>query len=207
MQQINLYVPELRPKKEWMTAKTLLTLVVGFSVLMLFSVLINRHQLSNYQLQVERLEHQKLLGERSLAEIKSKNPSQVGAKLDLEVQDLRARVHQRIQVSDLIGRQNLGNNRGYSQRMTALANEVPDSMSLYQFRFSQGEAFVEMQGESKQAAPIVEIVSELKQGAEFGSAIFGTLSIHEQSQKNRFRFSYGFDPLFESDKKIAEKTR
>ena len=205
MQQVNLYVPELRPKKEWLTSSSLSVLVIAFFVLMSAGVVINHSQLKEYEQQVLSLELQLSSSSKQLADIKKKAPSDVAGKLDAEIVSLRERVNQRIQISSLIGSQSLGNQQGYASRLDELAESVPDDIGLTRFRFSHGARSVELLGESKKADRVADMVSGLKSKEGFNSATFGPLTVKEDVENNnKVIFSFGFEPVFDHEGLIAE---
>ena len=208
MQQINLYVPELRPKKEWLTAFSLSLLVLGFCFLMAVSVGINVWQLKRYEQQVVRLEDQRVVSAQQIEQIKKRSPLASVNALDAEIKTLRQRVSQRVRISELIGRQNLGNREGYAPRMNDLANTVPDTISISRFRFSSGAQKVELEGESKSSEYIAELVSNLQARSGFAQATFGSLTAATSDNANgRTRFSFGFEPIFKVQELAAESAQ
>lgn len=206
MQQVNLYVAELRPTQEKLTAVSLLILVVGFCGLMLVGVLINGYQLMNYEKQVLRVENLRASSSKQVAEIKSRTPADTAGKLDKEIAVLRSKIQQRTLISNLIGNQNLGNRTGYAQRFTALAESVPSEVSISKFKFLSGSLQVDLLGESRRADSVAKMIGELKSKPAFSNASFGALTIIESpSYSDRVEFSLGYEPLFDQESSLAER--
>lgn len=204
MQQINLYVPELRPKRDWLTANSLVAFFLVFCLLMLTAVAVNIFQLKKYEAQVVRLESQRALSEQQVKEIKVKTPVDATRRLDAEIEGLRLKIHQRVQISELIGGQNLGNRDGFSLRFDTMAENVSSDIALTRFRFSEGLVRVELLGESKSAASIADMVGRLKSEESFEKASFGSLTMrNNKAISDRVYFSFGFAPLFNSEEQIA----
>lgn len=208
MQQVNLYTPELRPKKEWLTAETVVVIAVCFFVLLAASVFINNYQMAEFEQQVVALENQRVITERRLDEIKSRTPRDTAGVLDAEIASLRQRVNQRIQVSDLVGSQNLGHKHGYSERMNALATTVPKDVSLTRFEFSRGASQVNLKGYARQSSSVAEMIALVSNQDSFRSAAFGKFTLVETSSQryaseNNFYFSFGFDPVFNPEDGVA----
>lgn len=198
MQQVNLYVAELRPKKEWLTAASLLFLLIGFCALMLASVSINYYQLSQYEKQVVKLEGQKELSATRLVDIKKRMPKNVAGKLDKQVMSLRDKLNQKIQISEIVGGKNLGNSRGYSSHFDALAEKIPADVAISRFKLSGGVEKLEMMGESLKADEVASMVSALKSSPSFENTSFGQLTMRDKrSTSGRVYFSFGFTPVFD----------
>lgn len=197
MQNVNLYVPELRPKKEWLTARVLVSLSVGLLVMLVVASVVSHFQLEQYEQSIVHLESQRVAARKRVDDIKSRSSRGDVVKLEAQAQVLRQTINSRLLVNDLIVGQSLGNELGYSERLRIFAKNVPDALSLSHFRFSGGDAFVEISGQSRTPSVIADFVGILKSDPSFQSANFGnlTLSDHEKSQ-GVYDFSFGFEPLF-----------
>lgn len=204
MQQVNLYVPELRPKKEWLTATTLIYLTGGLCFLLAVSVVLNMNQLKRFEEKVIALENQRAFSERRLTEIKGRSPKDVANKLDAEIDLLRGRIKQRIQISELIGSQNLGNELGYAERFNALARSTPNSISITQFAFDDGEKSVHLRGLTKAPEDIASFIASVGSTQSYASAKFGALSVTDGKKSDgTYHFAFGFLPVFIPDDRFA----
>jgi len=208
MQNVNLYLPELRPKKEWMTAWTAVMLVPGFCVLMMAAFIIDSYELDRFEQSIIVLETQQAAQSQRIAAIKARIPSGLSAKLDREVEELRETLRNRMLVNDVIAGQSLGNDNGYYARLNALAATTPKSISLKHFQFSKGAAFVEIEGETRSPESIAVFIEALKQRDSFNDAGFGALSVLESDKrKSMFQFSLGFESLFVIDSDLVSTNR
>lgn len=205
MQNVDLYLPELRPKKEWITAWSTVWLAFGFIIILSGSSIFNYFQLEHLQKNIELLQNQNVLAKSRVDAIKGRSPEGNAVKLDREINALRLRVDERLRVNELIEGQSLGNDVGFSTRLNALANAVNGSVSVGKFRFSRGASFIEMTGESKSAEDVANLIGALKGMPEYHSATFGELTIKEMKKSNTlFVYSLGFTPLFDYQTILSE---
>ena len=197
MQNINLYLPELRPRNEWMTAHTLLVSSIGFILLLVCMGVVNSYRLGYLQQEVDDLEFQLQLAEQRVEKIKTRAPMGNSVKLDMQIAELKSTINSRLLVLDLIQSQSLGNDDGYSSRLHDLALASSADMSIGRFRFSGGASLVEMKGLSQNAEAVAGLVDRLKAAESFNSASFGGLTIvPHTTNAMQFEFHLGFEPLF-----------
>jgi len=204
MQQVNLYLPELRPKREWLTAVSLVFLLLGFCGLMTLSVLANYHQLYQYKQDVVMLETQKDISSARLADIKQRLPSDVVVTLDEKVANLRDRITIKTKLKEAIGAKILGDRSGYSSRFNAMAKNISSDVAISRFKFSAGVDHIELSGESRKADQVAAMVSVLKSSPSFSGTSFGRLTMQDQtSKRGRIEFSFGFSSLFDHEKSLS----
>ena len=198
MQQVNLYLPEFRPRQEWITARALALTALGVILVMVFSALLAKTRLDRYEQTILVLEQQQEQARARVEAIKSRANPGDAASLDAQMARLRESINTRLVVSDLIAGQSLGFDRGYSARLGVFAETVPEGFALDQFRFSGGAAKIELRGHSRNAANIAQFVAQLKNSEAFEEATFGRLSVAESKiGQSVFSFSYGFEPVFD----------
>ncbi len=203
MQSINLYLPELRPKKEWMTAWTAVLICAGFCVLLLGSTILNTFELKRYEQSIIVYENQRVAKSERIAVNRERLPKADAARLDQEIQNLKSTLRHRMLVNDVIEGQSLGNEYGYSARLEDLAASSSPAISIEQFRFARGAGFVELKGETKAPEKVAVFIEKLKRQDSFLDAGFGALSLVEEKNKRNYKFALGFDSLFQGDGELA----
>jgi len=197
MQRVDLYLPQLRPRQEWLTAHSLTLVFVGMVLIFSLAGLVQRHSLNTFEQQVSVVEAQKLAADNRLAKIKAKiNPANKNA-LDANLAKLRAQIAQRIAVRDFYQRQSLGNEAGYARRLQTLAKVTPRGIALSAFRFSRGDQFAEFMGKTRSASEIADFIELLKQDQSFANTAFGSVSIAAAKPGQPLNFAIGMDSVFD----------
>ena len=145
MQQVNLYLPELRPKKEWLTARTTGVIALGFIAMMWLGVLLSSHRLELRAQQLERMETYRQQALLRIQDIRSRARPGVSAELDEQLANIIAAIATREKLAAIMRGQELGNQQGFSAALEGLARQSMPSISLEHFRFSAGGARVELE--------------------------------------------------------------
>ncbi|MFT5082906.1 MAG: hypothetical protein ACI9Y1_000942 [Lentisphaeria bacterium] len=205
MQRVNLYRPELRPKKEWITANTLVAVVLGFVLIISASVYLQNRNLVNYEKQVAFLEAQKLATQNRIDFIRAEVSPKNSKDIDANIEKLQRTIKAREQVSQIIQGQNLGNEAGFSESMNALARQSLASVSLARFRISRGGSYVEIEGETRTPGDVPKYVQYLLREPSFVGVQFGLLSMAEGVNNSRHKFSIGFDSVYQLASKKGGK--
>ncbi len=205
MQNINLYLPELQPHRQWLAAPAALMLCGGVSMVLIVISVIAQVSLNRYQQSVIALEQKALAAEQNIAKIQAKNLTGTTGKVDREIAALRQAIRRKSHIANVIGSKDLGNNQGYSERLLALSRLANAQVSLQEFRFSLGEKKVELRGQTTDSAQVANFVSELKQQPSFSDAAFAKLSLSENtSDQGIFDFAFGFNSLFNHQSQLGE---
>jgi len=205
MQNVNLYVPELRPSKEWLSAKSLLTVSVGLVILLIVAGVFSQQQLKRYEKSVETLEANTAAERDSIQILKEKSPANAGTNLDNSIEILKLQVRNLSLVAELIGSQNLGNKEGYSSRLNRLAIESNSNVSISKFRFSQGESKIELAGLTSDPTRLTQFIDALQNSNSFRNAVFGSFTVHKSVKKrNTHAFSFGYEEIFNGDQKLVD---
>lgn len=207
MQQVNLYLPELRPTKEWLTAKTFAISLGGMLLLFTLAVVVQSKNLKEFELQVEFLEAQQVSAVERLNKFKDRAGNPDADRLNNKVSQLQRDIQQRHAVKDFFLRQNLGNEAGFSSRLDSLSKVTPRSASLSTIRFYNGEKDVSIYGQTRKPNDVAVLLSILKAEESFNMAHIGSLSLVEtKSNKNIHDFAVGAGALFDDIESVrAEK--
>lgn len=186
MQQINLYLPEFRPRREWITAKNsaialglLLLTLTGVSV----SSLINE---SAFAAEVASLKAQNDQLQAELNTLKSKPDGQEKKQLEQQIQTARAALSNRQRLAQVLEGESLGNTQGFSAQMLALSETVPAKLSVSQFSFAKGGRLLTMRGQSVAPDTVAAYLAGLRGHTAFAGAQFGQLQVAAEGGLFRF---------------------
>lgn len=196
MQQVNLYLPELRPKREWLTANTVALSCIGFVVLLVVASVLMHAELKNYNRQVTLIEDQVEDVKARVEKIKNIPRPISAVELDRRIATLRSAAKRRERIGDIIEVQNLGNDAGFSEPLLAFSRQVLPSIALQHIRISRGGAFVELKGETTAPQDIPTYLQRLQTEDSLSDSQFGLLSTAQKSsQANVHQFALGFESL------------
>lgn len=197
MQRINLYLPELRVKKEWLTADTIALSALGFTALMILASVLIKNGLKDYEEQVRLIENQKIAAEERVLRIKNMPRAANSMQFDRRLNQLRRAVAARQQIGQIIEGQNLGNESGFAASMQHMAMHAFSSISLEHIRISRGGTFVEMSGVSKTIEDVPLYLQKLRKEDSFIAAQFGLMSVKRDAKgKGIHEFSLGFESVY-----------
>lgn len=164
-QQINLYLPEFRLKKDPLTAKVLAQ-VLGGVVAVLFLVsaydLFTRWQLDSElaNLQVSLTEETRKTEElNDVLARRSENTA-----LTDRLEQAEARLESSRQIRDFLSRTKLGNVDGFSEYFKDLSRASMEGLSITEFTFSNGGESVSLTGQVMDSAMVPRYVSNIEKG-------------------------------------------
>lgn len=164
-QQINLYLPEYRVKKDPVTALLMGQIVGGLLVLML--LVTAYHMVIQWNLDSQLLELRATLAEET------QRTSQLGDELARRSQNTaltnrleraEARLEASIQIRDFLGATQLGNVTGFSEHFKDLSRAAFDGISLTEFAFSDGGRITRLEGQATDSAMVPRYVDNIEQG-------------------------------------------
>ena len=187
-QQVNLYLPELKPRQELLSAKTALVIsAVTCFLLVLLSIvgsvknseLIEVSEVFKQQLDKQTLE---------IAAIRSTLPRSQAAIIQQEVDKLRLELERRQRIYQLINQQNLGNSDGFSGQLLALARQHESNISLLTFNLHAGGRQFNFTGRAKSAQAVPQYLQRLQKEKSFENTTFGHMAV-ERSKTGIVNFS------------------
>ena len=181
MQQINLYLPEFRPRCNPLNlAQVLGVLLVGALLVTLVSFWGARANVKfESQVEAERERLAELTEEVEALRAKAGRNNQVS--LEERRARLRADITRRERILQLIERQNLGNAQGFSAQLEALARQSREGLALTAFALKRGGNYVEMQGRVASAQRLPEYLQRLRQEPSFAQVGFGVIDLARES--------------------------
>ncbi len=196
MQLVNLYVPELKPKKEWLTADSIALVAIGFAILLVLAIVFMQRHLEEYEREIVLLEQQRSGIEARLNRIKTMPRSINSRQIDRKLTMLKNSIAQREQIGSIIEGQNLGNELGFSQYMLGVSRQSLETLSLNRIRLSRGGSFVELKGLTSNAEDVPRFIENLQTEESFRDSQFGLMSVAETSRLLSHEFAFGFGSVF-----------
>lgn len=190
MQQINLYLPEFRPNRQLLRAIHMLAgIAVLLVVLLGFSVYANQQQVLLQQQLVSEQKTQAVM-QAQLNTLSAQKPVQASTALDEEIVALQKNLQRHQQILTMISSQDLGNDKGFSAQLNALAQASISSISVEGFRLLRGGKYAELSGLTRSADQIPLYLQRLRNDPSFAQVGFGVLNIErDESQAALLKFS------------------
>lgn len=193
MQQINLYVSELRPRKDWFSSKYLTVVFIGFLTVLLLGNFIKSREVS--ALEDELNEKQLVLRALEIELEKSKLQPQQSSRAEIQknIQLLQRKIGARERLSALIKGQAIDDNFSFHSAMISMAKNATSKVSIERFTFSKGGKYIEMNGEGARSYDVPIYLNNLRKDKVFGSSRFGLISIGNIKKSGNVDFSVGQD--------------
>jgi Tfp pilus assembly protein PilN len=176
-QEVNLYLPELRPQFDPLSPKLAAAACGVVAVLMLLMAAASYWQIQAIEAQNLALQTQQQQLEKTVTDLRRSAPKSHAARIKLELDKLREDVASRQLIREIISGQNLGNAQGFSGHFHGFSRQVGRELALQRFYLSRGGAHVELQGVARKAAAVPRFVELLQGEASFKRATFGQLQI------------------------------
>lgn len=177
MQQVNLYLPEFRPKVDPLSAERaaillglLIAVLTGFQFARVSDMNAARNLASD-------LEAQQLSLQQTSDELKKRPRAVRDAALELEAENLRDAITNREGVAGIISSRSMGNDSGFSRHLVAMGRHKLDGVALRDFTLDAGGAFLRLEGVSQKAELVPLYVSHLQADENFSRTKFGYLTL------------------------------
>ncbi len=190
MQQINLYLPEFQPNREFMRSVHMLwglgIFVFLLTLVSVFSASVNSER--ERALAESRANLEQLI--LRVAELEGQRPRINLAELDAELLKQSQELERRQQILTIIANKNLGNNTGFSAHLQALGRQSLPTLSLSVFSLQYGGNYVEFAGKTQAADQVPLYIQKLRTEAVFANSAFGVLNLEpEKNSRGIFSFS------------------
>lgn len=192
MQQINLYLPEFRPKQDWLKLEFSLLGVALVAVLAVVLQYLANANVSKLQTEVTQMEQRKEALLKQVEKLKQKPSPAKKQELEQQASSLREAIKNRRAIAGVIQGQSLGNREGFSHYLLAMGSELVEGVALSSLDFSKGGRFAALKGEAKSADLVPLYLGSLQQHSAFKDTRFGVLSIVED--KGVLKFTTQGDP-------------
>ena len=164
-QQVNLYLPEFRPQRDWLSSLRMLQIAAVMLVLMLLLSGTDMLRRWNLEEQLQRLQED-LQIETAATNALEQELARRSGNQNL-TRDLATREERLVQARELLSflrTTNLGNIDGLSEYLKDLSRASFPGMWLTEFRFSAGGEQVYLQGVVEQSAMLPDFIGRLSQG-------------------------------------------
>lgn len=206
IQQVNLYLPELRPSRDWLSLNTVLLCVAGAVLLFIISYIYGNWASTRLREQVAVVEQQVSVARNQLEQTRTKARPLHNASLDTQAAYLEAAIRGREQVGQIISGQSLGNSGGFTAAFNALALHSSSSVALEHIRLTQGGGYLQLAGATNSPEDVTVYLQQLRDAPAFSGTRFGLLSIGNNKQiQSAHRFSLGFDSVYADANDEAEQ--
>ncbi len=194
-QQINLYLPELRPNREWLTAARLVTSVAAVIVVMMLISSWNYWQRSSLQQELAAaqtdLAAQTARTEQIERDAASRSSNEALLR-DIETREVRLAQSQ--ELLEFLRNTTLGNSTGYSEYVKDLSRASFDGIWLTEFLIAGGSDSVFLRGNALQTAMVPDYVGRLS-GSQ--SSLQGRLFSRLQSNRVTVPAAEGGGEMYE----------
>lgn len=192
-QQVNLYLPELRPRKELLLSSQAMVYVLMFAVLL--TLLSVWGGIRNSALKGELQQMQQALAQvdAELMAATAKIPPSRAALIQQEVDQLKVELASRERIYALIHQQNLGNSEGFGEPLLALARQHQSNISIHNLELVQGGRQLYLSGSVTSAEALPQYIQRLQIEPSLQATRFGRLVL-ERNNGRDLAFSTGPTP-------------
>jgi uncharacterized protein YpmS len=177
MQQINFYLPEFQPNREPFRSSQLVFVLI--IVMLLLAIFTFKSNSNNNELQ-KKLEQDSLQvnGIKSQLQQFANSKIQVNiVELDNRIIQIKNEIARRQQLLQVISYQRLGNDKGFSAQLEAMARQSNPQIALEIFSLKHGGNYLEMVGNTTSADKLPAYIGLLKLETVFSDVSFGVLEI------------------------------
>lgn len=193
MQQINLYVTELRPQKDWFSAKYLSVMLVSIFTLLVLIDFVKLREVSflNGSLNDKQLVLRAL--ELEMDKSKTQKPTSNRQDIQIEIATLKEKISAREQLVALIKGQSINNNFSFYRALTVMSKTASNRVAIDSFTFSEGGQYIEMEGEGVRSFDVPDYINALRSDPVFATSTFGLVSIGNVKASGNVDFKVGYD--------------
>jgi len=195
MQQVNLYVPELRPRRELLSAEAGAVVLASMVFILVAATMLQSHQLSVEEKQVEQQEQQLQLLTQQVDDLKANSSGEIKTDLDAEIAQLRNAIHNRQQIAKVLTGKEMGNKSGFSEYLAGISQAMPEAITLTAFSIKDSGGTAHFQGLAKKAQNIPLFFARLREQPCCKSTVFGSLRIAERDDSLEFQIGQFDSPL------------
>lgn len=192
-QQVNLYLPELRPQQEWLLSTQAVVFALVFvAALLMLSVW---GGIKNAGVESELQQTRQTLAEVEIAltEARANIPPSRAALIQQDIAALKSQLASRERIYALIHQQNLGNSDGFSEPLLALARQHQSNLSLNRLAITGGGRQLYLTGNALSAEALPQYIQRLQLEPSLQTTRFGRLVIERKSSR-QVRFNTGPEP-------------
>lgn len=181
MQQINLYLPELRPKTDYLSARNALCLLGVFLLVLVLGYGMTGRKINKLQNALHDVQQQNVELQNNIARMDIQPQDQRKNNLESRIAHSRRTLSNHQRLIDVLRGETLGNNRGFSQKIATLAELSHDGLSLQRFALTEGGRELHLTGRSRTTEQIPVYLNLLRMHDAFADTGFGELNIDRKS--------------------------
>ncbi|MEQ8315127.1 MAG: hypothetical protein RL839_06665 [Gammaproteobacteria bacterium] len=194
-QQINLYLPEFRVKKDPVTALLMgqvLAGVIGVMVLLTLFNLFSQWRLGNELEALQAsLEEETRRTDQLDEELARRSQN---TELTSRLERAEARLEASIQIRDFLSETKLGNIVGFSEYFKDLSRAAFEGISISNFAFADGGESVELRGQAIDSAMVPRYVDNIERGqSPLRNLRFSPLITRSTASDQFFQFELSTD--------------
>lgn len=184
-QQINLYLPEFRKEKDWLSVPAMLVICGAFVVLLAITTGVK--YLGTYGIEKDIATRQGELNaarEATNALVDSYGVQTEDPRLAAEIQQLEQNLVGKRTLLEFLDGRYIGNVDGFSEYLADLARFHVSGLSLDSIDLREGGRDVTLRGEVSQAENVPLYLQNLSNGESYEGKVFGALRLNEINSDN-----------------------
>ena len=184
-QQINLYLPEFRKDKDWLSVSAMLAITGVFLVLL--AIASGVKYMGTFSIEDDIATREGELArasEATSALIESYGIQTEDPRLAVEIQQLEQNLVGKRALLEFLDGRYIGNVEGFSEYLADLARFHVSGLSLTRIDLQQGGSNVALRGEVSQAENVPLYLQSLSNGESYEGKVFGALRMSEASPEN-----------------------
>lgn len=186
MQQVNLYLPELRPKTDYFSPLNTLCLLGLFILILLLDYGLTYRKTIQLQTDLRDTQLHNAELQEKIARIDIQPQEQRKKKLESDIERARHTLSNHQRLIEVLRGETLGNNQGFSQKIETLAELSHEGLALHQFALTDGGREVHLTGRSRATEQIPAYLNLLRMHPAFTDTWFGELNIDRKSPLYEF---------------------
>ena len=193
-QQINLYLPEFRKQKDWLSVSAMLGICGAFVALLVITTAVK--YLGSYSIQNDIATRQVELNaarEATNALVDSYGVQTEDPRLAAEIQQLEQNLVGKRTLLEFLDGRYIGNVEGFSEYLADLARFHVNGLSLSNIDLQDGGRNVTLRGEVNQAENVPLYLQNLSNGESYEGMVFGALKMNEITSENSLDTRMIFD--------------
>lgn len=197
MQQVNLYLTEFKPKREYFSANFSAISTALLMLLLIVMQAVMKSSIQKTEEQVVALENQKVATALQVDKLKNTPLGANAAQLDAQLAELDNELESREKLREIIEYQNLGNEQGFALVLAALARQSFDIIALERIKLSAGGQYIELGGKTRSAKAVPAYLQALQAEPALSNSRFGLLYIEQplKQESRALSFSLGLDSM------------
>lgn len=194
MQQVNLYLPELRPKTDYLSSWNALGLLGVFLLVLILDYGLTYRKTVQLQSDMRDAQLQVVELQDKITRMDIQPQDQRKKNLETRIGQTRQTLNNHRRLIDVLRGETLGNNQGFSQKIDTLAELSHEGLSLERFGLTDGGRELHLTGRSRATEAIPAYLNSLRTHPAFAETWFGELNIDRKSSWYEFKINQSEKP-------------